>query len=119
MYVFPFVRPSQVGTRAYVKTGDCKITQTTLHRSPAKESRFFGSKDLNEIQTRSLLTGTPNAGGLQEIVYTSCVITCVSQKRHKFGFLFPSHTTDFHHFGSLMLQEVKVVIERSVLSYNT
>ena len=58
----------------------------------------FGSKDLNEIQTRSLLTGTPNAGGLQEIVYTSCVIICVSQKRHKFGFLLPSRTNRFPSF---------------------
>jgi len=96
--VRPSVCLSQVSTRAYVKTGGCKITQTTLHHSPARESRFLVPKNLNEIQTRSLLTGTPNAGGLQEIVYTFCVIICVSQKRHKFGFLLPSRTNRFPSF---------------------
>jgi len=67
-------------------------------RSPARECRFLVPKNLNEIQTRSLLTGTPNAGGLQEIVYTFCVIICVSQKRHKFGFLLPSRTNRFPSF---------------------
>jgi len=96
--VRPSVCLSQVSTRAYVKTGGCKITQTTLHRGPARESRFLVPKNLNEIQTRSLLTGTPNTGGLQEIVYTFCVIICVSQKRHKFGFLLPSRTNRFPLF---------------------
>ena len=99
VYVIQSVCLSQVSTRAYVKTGGCKITQTTLHHSPARESRFLVPKNLNEIQTRSLLTGTPNAGGLQEIVYTFCVIICVSQKRHKFGFLLPSRTNRFPSFS--------------------
>jgi len=45
VYVIPPVRPSvclsQVGTRAYVKTAESKIT---LYRSPARESKFWCQK---------------------------------------------------------------------------
>jgi len=74
VYVIPPVRPSvclsQVGTRAYVKTAESKIT---LHRSPARESRFWCQK-FDEIQTRSLLTGEHQMQvGCRKLCHYLCV----------------------------------------------
>ena len=100
VYVIPFVRLSVCHKSVLGPVS--KLVNVKSRKQRCIEAQLknvgFGSKDLNEIQTRSLLTGTPNAGGLQEIVYTSCVIISVSQKRHKFGFLLPSRTNRFPSF---------------------
>jgi len=68
----------------------------------------FGAKNLDEIQTRSLLTGNTKcrwAAG-------NCVIICVSQKRHKFGFLLPSHANRFQSFLVVCWPEYSVQEKR-------
>jgi len=68
----------------------------------------FGAKNLDEIQTRSLLTGNTKCRWAAR----NCVIICVSQKRHKFGFLLPSHANRFQSFLVVCWPEYSVQEKR-------